>query len=152
MLVLMCASAGNRYAIAARQVVEVVPRVRLESVAGMPDWLAGVCVYRGQVTPVLDLSYLATANRCPSRWASRIIMVHIGEGDSRLLCGLIVEQVTVAQLASGPESSADSPTPGVAPWGPVLLDAEGIFQLVELPRLLSTERRAALLSHVLELP
>jgi chemotaxis-related protein WspB len=152
MLVLMCAAAGNRYAIDARQVVEVVPRVRLESVAGSPDWLAGVCVYRGQVTPVLDLTYLATANRGPSRWASRIILVHIDEGDSRLLCGLIVEQVTVAQLASSPESKAASPALGVAPWGPVLLDADGLFQLLELPRLLSGEWRAALLPHAVGRP
>jgi chemotaxis-related protein WspB len=152
MLVLMCAAAGSRYAIDTRQVVEVVPRVRLESMAGMPDWLAGVCVYRGQVAPVLDLSYLATAHHCPSRWASRIILVHIDEGDSRLLCGLIVEQVTVVQLASGLEARDHSLAPGVAAWGPVLLDAEGIFQLVELRRLLSSERRAALQSRALELP
>jgi chemotaxis-related protein WspB len=149
MLVLMCAASGNRYALDARHVVEVVPRVRLECVAGSPDWLAGVCVYRGQVTPILDLTYLATAKCCPSRWANRIIVVPIDEGDSRLLCGLIVEQVTVAQLASIPESRATSPALGGAPWGPVLLDADGLFQLLELPRLLSHERRAALMAHVL---
>jgi len=111
-----------------------------------------VCVYRGQVTPVLDLSYLATATCCPRRWASRIILVHIDEGDSRLLCGLIVQEVTVAHLASGPESRGTSPPPGVTPWGPVLLDAGGMFQLLELPRLLSAERRAVLLPRALERP
>jgi chemotaxis-related protein WspB len=144
MLVLMCEAAGHRFALPARQVVEVVPRVRLQTVPHAPAWLAGVCVYRGRVTPVMDLTYLTAAKLCPSRWANRILLVTITDEATSPLCGLIVEKVKVAQVAVGGDTAAALPV-GVAPWGPVLLDAEGMYQLLELPRLFSAERRAALL-------
>ncbi len=141
MLVLMCEAAGQRFALDARKVVEVVPRVRLHSLASAPAWLAGVSIYRGHVTPILDLSYLVAAKACPNRWASRIILVRINDDASSLVCGLIVEKVTVAHLPAAPAQNGGAA--GMAPWGPVLLDAEGMFQLLELPRLLTVDQRAA---------
>jgi len=144
MLVLMCEAAGNRFAVDARQVVEVVARVRLQSVATAPDWLAGVCVYRGQVTSVVDLSSIVACKPSPVRWANRIIMVRLSEEDTSLRCGLIVEKVAIGQLASDRAKQDAPPAAGVSQWGPLLLDASGMFQLLELPRLFSAERRQAL--------
>ncbi len=141
MLVLMCEAAGNRFAVDARQVVEVVARVRLQPVPSCPDWLAGISVYRGQMTPVLDLSYLVAAKASPVRWSNRIVMVRVAEEASAQICGLIVVKVTVAEVASEPVPAAAT---GMSPWGPVRLDGDGMFQLLELPRIFSGQRRQAL--------
>ena len=134
MVVLMCEVAGNRFAVDVRQVAEVVARVRLQAVPNGPDWLAGVCVYRGQVTPVMDLSFVVAGKASPARWSTRIIMLHVTEEISSPLCGLIVEKVAVAQIGTVSPASGASTAAGVSPWGPLRLDEEGMFQLLELPR------------------
>ena len=144
MLVLMCEAAGNRFAVDARQVVEVVARVRLQSVPNGPDWLAGMCVYRGRVTPVIDLSYVVAGEATAARWSNRIIMLRVGEETSSALCGLIVAKVAVTQAASDPAPAGASAAAGVSPWGPLRLDADGMYQMLELPRLFSAGRRQAL--------
>jgi chemotaxis-related protein WspB len=140
MLVLMCEAAGIRFAVDACQVVEVVARVRLQSVPGSPDWLAGVCVYRGRVTPVMELSKIVASKPSPACWANRIIMVRLTEEAASSLCGLIVENVAIGQLAAEPTKQDAPSVANVSQWGPLLLDAQGIFQLLELPRLFSAQR------------
>ena len=44
-------AADFRYAIDVSDVVEVVPWVDVQPVAGTPDWLRGYFSYRGVVTP-----------------------------------------------------------------------------------------------------
>src|SRR5579862_3473230 len=144
MLVLMCEAAGQRFAVDTRQVVEVVARAQLQSVASGPDWLAGVCVYRGQLTPVVDLSYIVGALPSPSRWANRIIMVRLSEEGTSALYGLIVEKVAIGQLSADPPPHKGSSDAAVSKWGPLHLDSAGMFQLLDLPRLFSGERRLAL--------
>jgi chemotaxis-related protein WspB len=144
MLALMCNAAGNRFALDARQVLEVVPRVRLEAVAGSPAWLAGMCVYRGQILPVLDLAYLATGAACPNQWSSRIVLVQCTDHDSSQVFGLIVEQVAVTQLSA--DQYRASPASCVTPLGAMSLDDAGMFQLLDISRVLTAERRAALRS------
>src|SRR4051794_41111763 len=100
MLALMCKAAGSRFAIDARQVLEVVPRVRLQAVPGSPAWLAGMCLYRGQLLAVMDLVHLATGSDCPNQWSSRIILIQGTQDSAPFVFGLIVEQVAVAQLAA----------------------------------------------------
>ena len=148
MLVLMCEAAGNRFALDARQVVEVVPRVRLQTLAGAPAWLAGACVYRGEAMPVVDLAQLVKGIACPNRWASRVILVRFDDQDSTLQFGLIVEKVAVGQLDAKPKAATVAP--GLAAWGKVLLDADGMFQLLDLRRLLSPEQRALLATRAAE--
>lgn len=142
MLVLMCEAAGNRFALDARQVVEVVPRVRLQSLAGSPAWLAGVCVYRGEATPVVDLAQLVQNVPCPNRWSSRVVLVRFVDQGSTLQFGLIVEKAAVAQLDAQPKAATAAA--GLAKWGAVMLDGDGMFQLLELTRLLTPEQRATL--------
>jgi len=93
MLVLTCQIGDDRLALDVRRVREVVPRVRLQRVAGSPAWLAGVFIYRGSVVPVIDLHRLIGTEECPLRLSSRIILVpHRVEGEERLL-GLLAAQV-----------------------------------------------------------
>ena len=137
MLVLMCQAAGQRYAVDARAVAQVVPRVWLEAVAGAPEWLAGLCVCRGQVVPVVDLCRLIAERPCPRRWSNRVLLLPVPLGESSRLCGLLVESATTATL---PVAGADADATRVSPWGQVLLDEQGVYQLLDLRRLFSRER------------
>ena len=58
MLALFFELRGEVFAIPARAVVEVVPKVELRVVPRAPQWLAGVFPYRGAVLPVVDLTRL----------------------------------------------------------------------------------------------
>src|SRR5438876_12301717 len=118
MLVLMCQAGGQRYAVDARAVAQVVPRVQLEAVAGVPEWLAGLCVCRGQVVPVVDLCRLIADHPCPRRWSNRVLLLSVPLRQSSRLCGLLVESATTAPLAA---AGTDGDATRLSPWGQVLL-------------------------------
>ena len=65
----------NRYAIAAREVVEVLPYAPLEVWPGAPACVAGMFLYRGNPRPAVDLLRLARRASCPLLWNTRIIVV-----------------------------------------------------------------------------
>src|SRR5262245_58677270 len=93
MIVLTFHVGSDRLAMDLRRIHEVVPRVRLQRVAGSPSWLAGVFVYRGRIVPVIDLSRLIGAEECPPHLSTRIILVpHVLDGQEGLL-GLLATQV-----------------------------------------------------------
>lgn len=50
---------GDRYALDAREVVEVLPLLRLKRIPEAPEWVAGVFSHRGVLVPVLDLCAMA---------------------------------------------------------------------------------------------
>ena len=102
MLSLLFQIGAERYALDGQAVVEVVPRVRLDSVPGAPEWMPGILRYRGRRVPVADLSVLAGLPPCPVRLSTRIILVrHPSARDGRLL-GLVAERVTDAARGAGP--------------------------------------------------
>lgn len=76
----------HRLALDVRDIIEVVPAVRLQAVADGPTWLAGMALIRGQVVPVLDLYRLMNAGDCPGHLSTRIILVQVPlDGQLRLL-------------------------------------------------------------------
>jgi chemotaxis-related protein WspB len=95
MLVLTFRVAEVAYAVAVRQVVEVVPRVALRGLPHAPDYLAGLLRYRGGAVPVVDLGLLMGGAACRERLGTRIILVdggvHGGAGLGYL--GMIAERV-----------------------------------------------------------
>ena len=74
MLGLVFQVGADKVAVDVCRVREVVPRVRLTVVHGVPPWIAGVFVYRGRVVPVVDLHALAGVGECPPHLSSRIIL------------------------------------------------------------------------------
>src|SRR5262245_31084152 len=144
MLVLTCQVEGQRYAVDPRGVVEVTPRVGLRPVAGAPDWVAGLCVYRGRITPVIDLAYLTTGRPCPVRWSNRILFLSVPNAEPSRLCGVLVGSVTTGHVPDQEGGALTSTAAQVSPWGPVLLDEQGMYQVLDVRRLLSPERSAQL--------
>jgi chemotaxis-related protein WspB len=143
MLVLMCHAGENRYAFDSAHVVEVVPSVNSNPVAGSPEWLAGVFAHRGLATPLVDFTRLITGHPCPCRWNSRIILARFDIEDMPEQIGLLTERVTTAEINDQQRASTTGPSSGMEALGPILLDDRGMFQLVDLSRLLTGDRRSA---------
>lgn len=140
MLVLMCQAGENRYAIDAEAVVEVLPYVNFDERAGAPPWLAGAFAHRGTATPLLDFTQLLTGRPCPRRWNSRILLVRCDAKDMPDKIGLLAERVTTAEID---DPMPHAPSSDMEALGPILLDDQGMFQLVDVSRFLSTKRSAA---------
>jgi len=136
MLFLLCQAGGHRFGIDVHDVHAVLPRVRLQSAAGKPPWLAGVFVHEGRPTPVIDLALLVSGQPCPSVWSSRIVLVarQTSAGPRRL--GLLMEHVETAQRS---DQGAAEPhaLDGLPDWGPVVLHEGQLVQFLELPRVLA---------------
>ncbi len=139
MLVLMCESGDSRYALDTSCVVEVVSFVRLEKIAGTPTWLPGMFVYRGRAVHVADLTHLTTDQPCPRRWNSRIIVAKFDLPNMPVVLGLLAERVTTAEIDTQSGDPTQQPAE-VSTCGQVLLDKQGMFQLIEPSRLFAGDR------------
>lgn len=134
MLFLLFQLGDDSYALAADQVVEVIPFVELKSLRKAPSGIAGSFDYRGRFVPVIDLSLLELGRPAPSLLSTRIIMTHFTDnhGSSRLV-GLIAEQAT--------ETLRCDP----ADFAPFVPGPRGLVQRVELDALLTPAVREHLL-------
>ena len=141
MLVLMCDAGSSRFTIAIGDVVEVVARPRLDAMPGTPDWVAGLFVYRGRVTPVIDLGLLTGLTAARPLWSGRIVVVRCPEAPEDQLVGLLVDRAVAEQQ----ERREDQPAPSrVSRWGGILIDEHGMFCRLELAALLTADRQAVL--------
>jgi chemotaxis-related protein WspB len=143
MLLIMCHAGSNRYAFDSRQVSEVLPRVALHPVHEAPPWLAGLLVHRGAVTPVVDLTQLTGGRPCPNRLSSRIVIVQAVLQDVPRRLGVLAEQVGLREVR-GELAASCGETPGTVVLGELLLDGQGVFQLIDTSRLASGDRQAVL--------
>jgi len=136
----------DRYALEAAAIASVEPLVRLKRIPHSAPGVAGVFNYHGQAVPTVDLSAMALGQAASENLSTRLVLVHYGcpDGRDRLL-GLLAEKATeTARYAD-----SDFQDPGVmaegAPYlGPVIHDARGIVQRVEIARLLTQEVRNSL--------
>ena len=144
MLVLMCHAGTSRYAIDSARVVEVTPSVHFDPVAESPEWIAGVFTHRGRATPLVDLTQLLTGRPCARRWNSRIILARFDVDELPLQLGLLAERVTTAEIDTQATATPTEASSAMERLGPILIDGQGMFQLVDLARLLSADRRAAI--------
>ena len=143
MLALMCEAGESRYALDASYVVEVVPCVRLEPAAGTPEWLAGTFSYKGRAVHVADLTHLTTGLSCPRHLSSRIIVAELKVQGLPPRLGLLGQRVTTARIDTPPADTAGERAE-LSPYGRILLDRQGMFQLIDPSRLFSADRRQAL--------
>jgi chemotaxis-related protein WspB len=144
MLFLIFQLDGERYALDASHIVEVLPLVRVKKIPQAPAALAGVFDYRGAPVPVLDLSQLALGRPAQPRLSTRTVLVRQADAPERLL-GLIVENVAETQRRD-PREFVDSGVHNTAaPFlGAVAVDGRGMVQRIELARLLPPAVRQAL--------
>lgn len=149
MLYLLFRLGGDRYALAAQQLAEVLPALNLKQLPGAAPGVAGLCNYRGRPVPVIDLSALATRLPAPRRWGTRLLMVHYstataGAATPRLL-GLLAENATeLMRLDASAFVDGGVRNEGAPYLGPVASTDLGLVQRVELQALLPVPLREQL--------
>lgn len=95
MLYLLFQLGHDRYALPARDVVEVLPYLALPPIPRAAPGVAGLCNYRGRLVPVLDLCVLLCDRPARAVLSTRIIIVKAGEPSApETLLGLIAERAT----------------------------------------------------------
>jgi chemotaxis-related protein WspB len=136
MLFLMCRVGSERFAVPTREVIEVVPRLKLHSLVGMPAWAAGLFAYRGRPIVVVDLSCLVNGQTCPKRWSNRIIIVEATISSEPATIGLLVEHLVPLHRDLPPfEPGTTTDT-----WGRILMDDRGIYRVLDMNALLQSRQ------------
>ena len=141
MLFLLFRLGKDRYAIEAKQVVEVLPMLAAKQIPQAPAAVRGVFDFRGHPVPLLDLTQLALGHPVREQLSTRVVLVRHpdGRGGERLL-GLLAEHVTETMR----REPADFRDPGVetpgARWlGPVVPHEGSLVQWVQVGDLLTPE-------------
>ncbi|WP_338526072.1 chemotaxis protein CheW [Pseudomonas batumici] len=138
---------GERYALEAVEVAEVLPRLQLKPIAQAPAWVAGVLAHRGAMVPVIDVSAMTFGEPAAARTSTRLVLVHyrpVDEAPGRLL-GLILEQATDTLRCNPADFQPYGLDNREAPYlGPVREDAQGLLQRIRVDDLLGAEVRALL--------
>jgi chemotaxis-related protein WspB len=149
MLFLLFNLDGERYALDAAQIVEVLALQPTRPVPGAPAWVAGVAGRHGEPLPVIDVSRLALGRDARRLLSTRLVVVEYRAGEAsseppRLL-GLIVEGATQTRRIAR-EQFADTgvATPHARWLGPVANDGQGFVQWVQVRHMLTDDVKALL--------
>ncbi|MCX4164133.1 MULTISPECIES: chemotaxis protein CheW [Paraburkholderia] len=142
---------GERYALDAAAIVQVLAYTQARALPGTPAWIAGVIEHGGAPVPVIDVSRLALGRAARALRSTRLVLVRYRSGvsphieETEHLLGLILERATRTQRIER-ERFADSgvATPHARWLGPVASDAEGLVQWVDVEQMLDDETRALL--------
>lgn len=156
MLFLLFELDGDRYALDAAEIAEVLAPAPTKSIPGAPAWIAGVFERHGEPVPVIDVPMLALGRAARRLRSTRLVVAHYGtapagqEGARRgggrpHLLGLLVERAT-RMCRMECERFADSgvATPHARWLGPVASDAMGFVQWVSVQRMLDDDVKALL--------
>ena len=149
MLFLLFQLGGERYALEASRVVEVLPLLALKQIPQAPRGVAGLFNYRGHPVPALDLCEFTLGTPCRDLLSTRIIVInYTDENNNPHLLGLIAENATRMFRKNAEEFSDSGLQIEAAPYlGPVLLDDKGAIQWVRENRLLPEPLRRTLFSN-----
>ncbi|KAF0190987.1 MAG: chemotaxis signal transduction protein [Gammaproteobacteria bacterium] len=138
MLFLIFYLGEQRYALAAQEVVEVVPVVQLKKIPQAPSYIAGLCNYRGAPVPIIDLCRVIENRSANRHMSTRVIMVHyqLKDGTDRLL-GLVAERATeMVTLESKDFVESGVSGKDITCCRRVAIDPDGMIHRVELNGLL----------------
>ena len=145
MLMLLFQAGDNLYAIDSAQVVEVIPIVTLRPLNHVPEYIAGVFNYRGNLVPVVDLCRLLHHTDCRSRFSTRIMMVYYPTSDgTRQWLGLMAERVTETLNRPDLDAKNTAQVSDVPYLGNLFMDEKGMIQQIHWQHLVSDDRSASL--------
>ena len=146
MLFLVFELDGERYALDATQLIEVLPLVNLRPLSKAPTGIAGMFDYHGLSVPAVDLSEVILGRAALRRLSTRMVVVNYpAADDARHTLGLIAERATAtvrlhpAQFNESGVSNDEMPC-----LGPVARDAQGLIQWLAIPQLLPLSVRNVL--------
>jgi chemotaxis-related protein WspB len=160
MLFLLFDLDGDRYALDAAGIAEVLALAPTKSIPGAPAWVAGMFERHGEPVPVIDVSQLALGRPARQLRSTRLVLVRYSlgpdntsaqagaRGDSDApshLLGLIVERATQTRRIERTQFLDSGIATPHARWlGPVANDGVGLVQWVEVQRMLSDVAKALL--------
>ncbi len=136
MLALLFQIGEDRVAVDARQIHEVIPRVKLSPLTDSPASIAGVFVYRGQVVPVIDLHHMNQAGPCPQHLSSRIILCKTQIGPTECVIGLLATQVAEIRDLKTDQLSLQGLSPSQSGLGPAFPDGQDVIRMLDPTALL----------------
>ena len=94
MLYLLFDIDNKTYSMDVKDIVEIVPLVNLDKIPNTHEAIAGIFNYRGQITPVIDLSMLICSRPCQKFISTRIIVINFFAADKTYhKIGLMAERV-----------------------------------------------------------
>ncbi len=130
----------TRYVLAAGNVIEVAPLVPLQKQPNAPAYIAGLMNYRGGSLPVIDVAQLFAGHDAALRLSSRIVVVKLPVPEQKVRCiGLLLEKATEILTLEEAEFTASGLENPQAPYlGKVIMDRQGMLQLVSPQNILST--------------
>lgn len=152
MLYLLFQIGNERYALEAKNAVEVIPFLNLRRIPQAPRGVAGIFNYRGRPVPAVDLCELTLGRPARERLSTRIVLVRYADAGGReQLVGLIAEHATEMMQRDEQDFVDASIRSSHAPYlGPVIMDEQGVIQLVQAQHLLAENLRDLLFATVQE--
>ena len=136
----------EQYAIAARQVIEILPLIRIQPLPQTPAYIVGLLDFRGNPVPIIDLCQL-TAGRADSKVLStRIILVSYQGNDAQEhTLGLIAEKVTETITIPAEQFTKSGVQLSATPYLGKVTSKDGrLLQYIEVNELLPQEVQAML--------
>ncbi|KUY96309.1 chemotaxis protein CheW [Burkholderia territorii] len=143
-LFLMFELDGERYALDAADIDEVLPLAATKVVPGAPEWIAGLLMRGGQPVPVIDVSMLALGRRAHALRSTRLVMARcrVGQLDRDRVIGLIVERATqTLRIDRAAFRASGVSTPRTRWLGRVANTSHGIVQQVSVADLIDDVAR-----------
>jgi chemotaxis-related protein WspB len=155
MLCLLFDLDGERYALDAAQIVEVLALMPTKSIPGAPAWVAGVFERHGEPVPVIDVPQLALGRPAHALRSTRIVLVryaadaapgaHADPAAPQRVLGLIVERATqTRRIERSRFADSGVATPHARWLGPVASDVDGLVQRVDVHDMLDDSVKALL--------
>ncbi|KUY83908.1 chemotaxis protein CheW [Burkholderia sp. RF4-BP95] len=143
-LFLMFELDGERYALDAADIDEVLPLATAKAVPGAPEWIAGLLMRGGQPVPVIDVPMLALGRRAHALRSTRLVMARyrVGQPDRDRVVGLIVERATQTLRIDRTAFRASGVSTARTRWlGRVANTPDGIVQQVSVSDLIDDVAR-----------
>jgi chemotaxis-related protein WspB len=152
MLFLIFELGKDRYALDVRQIAEIMPLVGVKQIPRAPPAIKGLFNYRGAPVPIVDLSQLTLGRPSARRLSTRIVLVHYPDETGRThLLGLIAERATQTARHEPAEFVKSGVTnAGAAYLGPVVTDARGLLQWIDVRTLLPPSFRELLFKETVD--
>jgi chemotaxis-related protein WspB len=162
MLFLLFDLDGDRYALDAESIVEILPLRQAKSIPGTPAWIAGLVDLHGMPMPVIDVPQLALGRPAKQQRSTRLVVVRYDgadvnpgkSGDPALpLLGLVMEHATQTRRIERDRFGDSGVATPHARWlGPVASDGDGIVQWIDIRHILGDDVKALLFRDVESLP
>ena len=152
-MLFLCFRLGDdRYALDCGEVIEVLPLLGVKRIPQAPPAVAGAFNYRGEPTPVIDLSQLALGRQARRQMSTRIIVVRYPDAHAtERPLGLIAERATETVRRDPAEFRDVGVASARAPYlGPVAADPAGLLQWIDVKSLLPSHVRDVLFRQALE--